>query len=134
MQQGWLSIAIITLSYILLLATSGKVVGGLLKLVLHKNLESAAASDEGNVVDKVEQKRRIDVGMLIGKCENVLILSFLILEAYTALALVVTAKTFVRKEEIEKNSMFFLAGTMLNVSYSVLIGMILKIVLTNIAH
>jgi hypothetical protein len=51
------------------------------------------------------------------------------LDAFTALALVVTAKTIVRKEEIEKNSMFFLAGTLINVSYSVLIGYSVKLLL-----
>jgi tetrahydromethanopterin S-methyltransferase subunit B len=35
----------------------------------------------------------------------------------------------VRKEEIEKNSMYFLAGTLINVSYSVLIGFIIKMIL-----
>jgi hypothetical protein len=54
---------------------------------------------------------------------------FVILEAYTAIAIVITAKTMVRKEEIEKNSMYFLAGTLLNVSYSVLVGFILKLIL-----
>ena len=45
--------------------------------------------------------------MSYGKCENILILVFVILEAYTAIAIVITAKTMVRKEEIERDSMYF---------------------------
>ena len=51
------------------------------------------------------------------------------MDAYTAIAIVITAKTIVRKEEIEKNSMFFLAGTLINVCYSVVVGFILKLIL-----
>ena len=72
------------------------------------------------------------IGEVIGKCENVIILAFLVLEAYTAIAIVVTAKTIVRKEEIEKNSMYFLAGTLVNVGYSVMIGFILRMLLPHL--
>jgi hypothetical protein len=84
--------------------------------------------------DKPEEtvKKRLEIGIIIGKCENILVLVLMILEAYTALAIVFTAKTVVRKEEIEKNSMYFLAGTMINVSYSVLTGFVLKMVLKHI--
>jgi len=42
----------------------------------------------------------------------------MILEAYTALAVVFAAKAIVRREDMSKNSLFFLAGTMVNVTYS----------------
>ncbi|VVB55674.1 Uncharacterised protein [uncultured archaeon] len=67
----------------------------------------------------------------IGKCENLLILTFMILEAYTALALVFAAKAIVRREDMSKNTLFFLAGTMINVTYSIMIGLILKILIGN---
>lgn len=112
--------------YLLLVLTSGRVINFILQSVSNNTLEQAADTDAENEKQKIQ---RIRIGSIIGKCENVLILTFLLLDAYTALALVVTAKTIVRKEEIEKNSMFFLAGTMINVAYSVLAGLILKILL-----
>ncbi len=117
---------IIAFAFILLLTTSGWVVKTILKRILGKNMLQAASAD---TTDKVEQQQRLNTGVIIGKCENILILSFVVMGAYTALALVVTAKTFVRKEEIEKNSMFFLAGTLINISYSVFTGLILKLIL-----
>lgn len=56
-----------------------------------------------------------------------LILTFMILEAYTALALIFAAKTIVRKEDMNKNSLFFLTGTMVNVTYSITIGFLVRI-------
>lgn len=123
----WKQYIIIAAAFTWLLFTSSLVIRMVLKKVAHKNLEEIAGDDK-----PVEINARIEIGNIIGKCENILILTFLILEAYTAIALVITAKTIVRKEEIEKNSMYFLAGTLINVSYSVLIGFVLKLLLAEI--
>lgn len=120
----WIHYTVMAAAFALLLLTSGRVVSFVLQSITKKNLQEAANDDKPPEVDE-----RIAVGNIIGKCENVLILVFLILEAYTAIAIVITAKTMVRKEEIEKNSMYFLAGTLINVSYSVLIGFVLKMLL-----
>ena len=120
----WISYSIIAAAFVLLVTTSGKLISYVLQQVANKQLEEVANEDAPQEVQK-----RLNIGSIIGKCENILILAFLILEAYTAIAIVVTAKTIVRKEEIEKNSMYFLAGTMINVSYSVLVGFILKLLL-----
>jgi len=61
--------------------------------------------------------RERDVGVLIGKCENVLTLTFVLAGAFTALAVVFAAKGIVRKDDIEKNSLFYLAGTLVNLTY-----------------
>gem|GEM_PF-5199393 len=36
----------------------------------------------------------------------------------------------VRMEDIRSNSLFYLAGTMINVTYSVIVGVILKVLIT----
>ena len=120
----WISYIVMAAAFAVLLLTSGKVISYVLQTITKKNLEEAADEDK-----PPELQERIAVGNIIGKCENILILVFVILEAYTAIAIVITAKTMVRKEEIEKNSMYFLAGTLINVSYSVLVGFILKMIL-----
>jgi hypothetical protein len=120
----WIDFLILLAGYAVALSTSGFVINNMLTRISHKSLEDTAGTDTQL---PAERKRRLAAGAIIGKCENILIVSFIVLEAYTALALVVTAKTLVRKEEIEKNEMYFLAGTMVNVSYSVLVGFLVKI-------
>jgi hypothetical protein len=122
----WQDYLIIIAAYILLILTSGRVVNILLQQVANRTLSQAADEDHPEAMQK---KQRLAAGKIIGKCENILILSFILLEAYTALALVVTAKTLIRKDEIERNEMYFLVGTMTNVSYSVLVGFLTKLLI-----
>ncbi|HLB71226.1 MAG: hypothetical protein OIN88_01070 [Candidatus Methanoperedens sp.] len=107
--------AILAGGYVVLIATSGKLV----------NYTLSHISEEP--VIKIASKEERDTGFVIGKCENFLILTFMYLEAYTALALVFTAKAVVRREDISKNTLFFLAGTMINVTYSIMMGFIVKL-------
>ena len=128
---GFHNIIVIVIAYSFLLATSGYLVGAVLKRITNKkNLEEVA--EMGVEKEEAKKKTIFNVGNIIGKCENILILSFMLLDAYTALALVVTAKTIIRKEEIEKNSVYFLAGTLINLSYSVLTGFVTKLIIANI--
>jgi hypothetical protein len=124
--QSWQDYVVIVSGYLLLTLTSGSIVSYLLKQVAHKTLSEAA---EGDHPEAKLKKERLAAGKIIGKCENIIILSFILMEAYTALALVVTAKTLIRKEEIERNEMYFLVGTLTNVSYSVLIGFIMRLLI-----
>lgn len=110
-------IAILAGGYLLLLATSGIAVNRILSKI------------SGEPISQKIGKEARDTGFIIGKCENLLILTFMILEAYTALALIFAAKTIVRKEDLNKNSLFFLAGTMINVTYSIMVGLIIKILI-----
>ena len=126
---------IIIAAYALLLSTSGRIINMILKTVSKQTLEQVADDDVDadkivTHISEAEKIKRIRIGEIIGKCENIIILTFIILDAYTAIAIVITAKTIVRKEEIEKNSMFFLAGTLINVCYSVVVGFILKLILS----
>ena len=127
--ESWQDYVAIITGYLLLTLTSGIIVSYLLKRVAHKTLSEAAGEDKP---EEKLKKDRLVAGKIIGKCENIIILSFILMEAYTALALVVTAKTLIRKDEIERNEMFFLVGTLTNVSYSVLIGFILRLVIAKI--
>jgi hypothetical protein len=81
---------------------------------------------------EVPSGRERDVGALVGKCENVLTLTFVLAGAYTALAVVFAAKGIVRKDDIEKNSLFYLAGTLVNLTYSVLVGIAVTVALARV--
>ena len=72
---------------------------------------------------------RFDTGSVIGKCENILALTFILANEATGLALIVAAKSLVRKEDIQKNPGYFLGGTLVNLVWSVLMGFALRIAL-----
>lgn len=108
-------ILIILLAYILLPLTSGYLVYNVLSAISKKPLE-------------IEKGAR-DTGFIIGKCENLLILTLMLLDAYTALAIIFTGKTIVRREDMSRNSLYYLAGTMVNVTYSVVVGATVKALL-----
>ncbi|MFH1864567.1 MAG: hypothetical protein ABIK85_01665 [Candidatus Eisenbacteria bacterium] len=63
---------------------------------------------------------------VVGKCENILIVALVLSGAYTALSVIFAAKAFVRREDMSSNSLYFLAGTMVNVTYSLLVALALK--------
>lgn len=105
--------------YTFLLATSGRLVN----YVVH--------SISRDAVSEPSREMR-DTGFVIGKCENLLLLTFMMLDAYTAMALINTAKAIVRAEDMKKQPLYYLAGTMVNVTYSIMIGLILKIVILRI--
>ncbi|WP_456473809.1 hypothetical protein [Candidatus Pyrohabitans sp.] len=103
--------------YFILLVTSGKMVNFILNRISKEPISR-----------KIGKEAR-DTGFVIGKCENLLILTFMILDAYTALALIFAAKSIVRRGDMNKNSLFFLAGTMINITYSVIVGFVMKILI-----
>ena len=109
--------AILVGGYVVLLATSGIVVNYILSKI------------SGEPISRKIGKEARDTGFIIGKCENLLILTFVILGAYTALSVIFAAKTIVRRDDMAKNSLFFLAGTMINVTYSVVVGLIIKLLI-----
>lgn len=64
-----------------------------------------------------------DTGTVIGKIENVLVLTLILAGAYTALALVFGAKSLVRIEDTESaDSTYYLTGTLANFTWSVVVG------------
>jgi hypothetical protein len=122
---------------LLLLFSSGTVVRRVMNIIYKKNLTDLASSDGDHVAkpDASEEKLardRISTGLIIGKCENLIIYLMVLTGSYTALAIIFTAKTIIRKEDIAKNSMFFLAGTMINVTYSLLVSLLAKLAIINI--
>lgn len=113
----WTKIAILAGGYLILLCTSGKI----LRYIIYKS--------SGEQMNQKIDKKALDTGFIIGKCENFLILTFMLLGDYTALAVIFAAKAIVRSEDMSKNSLYFLAGTMINITYSILIGLIMKILI-----
>ena len=78
--------------------------------------------------------RLFDVGTIIGKCENFIIITFVLNSEYTGLALIFTAKSIVRMDDIKKNTKYYLGGTLVNLCYSLLMGFIIKAVLVHTGY
>lgn len=74
-------------------------------------------------------------GALIGFLERALTLTFVLANQYTALGLVLTAKSIARHEELKKKDFaeYYLIGTLSSVLFAVLIGIILCACLKKIA-
>jgi hypothetical protein len=83
----WQVVLLISICYLFLILTSGYV----LKFVLsHVSTKRKNGSQE----DIIPSDPKIrDTGFIVGKCENLLIPSLILLDAYTALAIIFTAKT-----------------------------------------
>ncbi|WP_247728939.1 hypothetical protein [Halovivax limisalsi] len=102
--------------YAVVLATSGIVVTSAL-----------AWADDGYAESVTDTDR--DIGTIVGKTENVLLLTFVLAGAYSALAIVFAAKSIVRSDDMKNNSLFYLAGTLVNVTYTLVIGVAVRAVL-----
>lgn len=110
------SVAVLVLvvaGYGLLHATSGRVVD--------------AAFRYAGIEVTDEQK---DTGTAIGKIENVLVLTLILLEAYTALGVIFAAKSLVRADDMDTgNTSYYLTGTLANFTYSVVVGVVLHLLI-----
>lgn len=111
---------LIVAAYMLLLGSS--------TLVVTQGLERFTGDDLGDDADIDE-----DTGWLIGKLENVLVLTLVLQGAYTALSIIFAAKSFIRREDISSgNTTYYLAGTLLNFTYSVAYGVVLTRILDTV--
>lgn len=108
---------LIVAAYALLLGSS--------TLVVTQGLARFTGDELGDDADVDE-----DTGWLIGKLENVLVLALVLQGAYTALSIIFAAKSFIRREDISSgNTTYYLAGTLLNFTYSVAYGVVLARIL-----
>ena len=102
---------------LVLAATSGYVVRISLRRALGPDYEEGIGSEVK------------DTGFVIGKAENVLVYVLIFAGAYTALALIFAAKSLVRREDITSgDTTYYLAGTMVNFTYSVVLAQIVAVV------
>jgi hypothetical protein len=109
-----LDVGIVLAGAAFLLATSGRVL-----LAVYRRV-----GEENVLVDLDEEAR--DTGVVVGKCENLLVLTLVLLGAYTALSIIFAGKAFVRREDLKTNSLYYLAGTMVNVTYSLLVALAVR--------
>ncbi len=70
-------------------------------------------------------------GFWIGFCETLLVFVFVYAEELGALAIIIGAKEFVRKENIQKDPSYYLLGTLINVSVALVFAVTVKALIQN---
>jgi len=111
-----LRILVILAAYVICLGFSGHVVR---YFVLPKEMPPPEPSKPG--------APRFDTSVVIGKCENLIVLSFLLAGEVTGIALIFAAKSLVRTDAIKENPSFYLGGTMVNLCWSLGIGFVARL-------
>lgn len=76
---------------------------------------------EGKIAREAQSWYR-DLGFWIGFFETLIIFIFVANNEYSGLAIIFAAKEFVRKEEIKKDPVYYLLGTMINFGISLLMA------------
>ncbi len=116
--QELAKVGVIVLGTAALMATSGLVLTRVMRAITKDGFD--AGLDE----------RVRDTGVIVGKCENILIVALVLVGAYTALTVLFAGKALVRREDMSRNSLYFLAGTMVNVTYSIVAALSLRAVVS----
>lgn len=101
---------------------------------LRRKKKEEASKEEEKEVEKPKEtiaakRRRNKIGFIIGRCENILILTFIILSEFTALMIIIGVKGLVRGKDIEDRPGYYLVGTLVNVTISILLSILVKFLL-----
>ena len=127
--------------YILTMVTSGYVVkyfimGPANDTTTDRKSEDQNGDEQASDEQKSngQQNRGFNAGAIIGKCENFITLTFILSGEFTGLALIFSAKSIVRIDNIRKNPKYYLGGTLVNLCFSILMGFIIRAVLTHIGY
>jgi hypothetical protein len=78
------------------------------------------------------EKPKVDLGTVIGKCENILVITFVLGGEFTALAVVFAGKSILRAEDIRGNPEYYLGGTLVNFTYSLVWSLLLRHILAQL--
>ncbi|MAE68915.1 MAG: hypothetical protein CME06_00440 [Gemmatimonadetes bacterium] len=114
--EQWMKMAVIGAAFLVTLLLSGRVVGRL------AGPRTSAADDEADGRDSI----RRDTGRVIGKCENLLTVTFILLGQETGLALIIGAKSIVRGDEMRRDPQYYLGGTLVNLAWGVLVAFVAR--------
>ena len=68
-------------------------------------------------------------GMAIGIIERVMVLTFVLVDQYTAITIVFAAKSIARFNELEDRNMaeYYLIGTLLSITFALIIGIVTRL-------
>lgn len=114
--------------YIFVLEGGTEIVRGVLRPL------QTAVRGEVAAAPKSISREELGTGKLIGNLERFLILTLVILEEYTAIAFVLTAKSVARFRELDKRKFaeYYLIGTLTSTLVAIIVGLLLSVLPTTI--
>ena len=112
----WAKGLVVVAAYAVALAMSGKVIGFF--VLPRKGIDPPAQDPTGP---------RFNSSILIGKCENIITVTFVLLGQETGLALIFAAKGIVRTDDIKANPGYYLGGTLVNLVWGMLVGSVARL-------
>lgn len=118
----YIPLLVLVLGYALTFLTSGMAVRMIVRSGGKTEKRHASQRDAA-------EKERQDLGAIIGKCENFLAVTFILANEATGLAVIFAVKSMVRAEDMKRDPRYFLGGTLVNFSYSVLMAYLIRSVL-----
>ncbi|MFQ6002612.1 MAG: hypothetical protein ACE5KJ_02585 [Candidatus Zixiibacteriota bacterium] len=68
----------------------------------------------------------LDTGLIIGICESFITITLVLLNQITGLAIIFTAKSIIRSKKMEEKAEYYLVGTLVNFTFSLFVGIMLK--------
>lgn len=110
-------IGIIAAGYLLMVLLSGRVV---LLFIDRSTIPVRSSAPSG-------PKLRFGSSVIIGKCENIITMTFILAGEVTGLALIFAAKSWARGDRIKENPGFYLGGTLINLVWGMLIAFIVRL-------
>jgi hypothetical protein len=110
---------ILIFGYLLTFALSGLIV----RLIIGPTRQNSRTSRSS---EAPSCKKRPDLGTVIGKCENFLTITLILADQVTGLALIFTAKSILRAEDMKDNPRLFLGGTLVNLCFSMFMGFVIR--------
>lgn len=114
----WAQALVVLAAYALTLGLSGHLVRF---FVLRRDFRPPAPDPGGP---------RFAASTVIGKCENLITVTLVLVGQETGLALIFAAKSLVRREEIHDNPGFYLGGTLVNLVWGLIIASVAQALLT----
>lgn len=119
--SAWGKVVVVIGAYVVALTLSGPLVKF---FVLPKGAPPPKQGDP-NV-----PRPRFDTGMIIGKCENILIVTLVLVNQFGGLGLIFTAKALARSKQIEENPGYFLGGTLVNLVWAMMVALAARMLIT----
>jgi len=80
---------------------------------------------------EVETRGLIGAGMVIGIVERVMVLTFVLVNQYTAITVIFAAKSIARFNELKDRKMaeYYLIGTLVSITFALLAGIVVRAIL-----
>ena len=120
-ETTWLRLVVIVIAYVLTLGLSGVILRLFSSVVLPGDSKPAQPTSQ--------QQRILRQGMIIGKCENIIAVTLILLGQETGLALIFTAKALVRKENIQSDPGYYLGGTLVNFVWALIVSFVARLLI-----